>query len=325
MSTLGVVVVTHNSEAVIGACLDSLRQADAEIVVVDNASADGTRQEVLRRPEIALIANPWNRGFAAAVNQGFEALDCPYVLLLNPDTELAGGLDDLVAGCGQDGVAAAGGKLVDERGRPQTGFMVRRFPSAASLSLEALGVNRLWPGNPVNRRYRCADLDPEAPAQVDQPAAAFLLVRREVWRRLGGFDESFAPLWFEDVDFCRRAAAEGHRLRYVPTAVAKHKGGHSAGQLPPAARELYWYGTLLRYAAKHFRRSALAVVCAAVVLGSILRTGWGIVRWKSLKHVLVYGSVIRLAGLHLVFGQGGGRSLSSALVGRQGTQDPVAV
>ncbi|MGC9971193.1 MAG: glycosyltransferase family 2 protein [Bryobacteraceae bacterium] len=316
LRTLGVVVVTHNSEAVIGACLDSLRQADAEIVVVDNASADGTRREVSRRAEITLFANPWNRGFAAAVNQGIDALDCPYVLLLNPDTELLGGIGALVEACGEAGVAGAGGKLVDQSGRPQSGFMVRRFPSAASLSLEALGVNRLWPGNPVNRRYRCADLDPEAPAQVDQPAAAFLLVKREVWRRLGGFDEAFAPLWFEDVDFCRRAAAEGLRMRFVPGAVAKHSGGHSARQLPPAARELYWYGTLLLYAAKHFRRSALAVVCAAVVLGSVLRSVWGIFRWWSLNPVSIYGRVIRLAGLHLILGRGGGRSLSPALAGR---------
>jgi GT2 family glycosyltransferase len=316
MKSLGVVVVTHNSEAVIGRCLDSLRQVDAEIVVVDNASADGTRQQVLARPGITLLANPWNRGFAAGVNQGVDALECPYVLLLNPDTELAGGIEALVAACGEEGVAAAGGKLIDETGRPQAGFMVRRFPTAASLSFEALGVNRLWSGNPVNRRYRCADLDPDTPAQVDQPAGAFLLIRRDLWRRLGGFDESFAPLWFEDVDFCKRAAAEGFRVRYVPTAVAKHNGGHSARQLAPAARELCWYGTLLSYAAKHFRRSSFAVVCAAVVLGSLLRTVWGILRCRSLKSVWIYGRVIHLAGLHLVSGQCGGRSLSFVSVRR---------
>jgi GT2 family glycosyltransferase len=316
MRTLGVVVVTHNSQAVIGACLDSLRQVDAEIVVVDNASADGTLHEVSRRAGTILFANPWNRGFAAAVNQGMGALDCAYVLLLNPDTELLGGIGALMEACGEAGVAGAGGKLVDQSGRPQSGFMVRRFPSATALSLEALGVNRLWRGNPVNRRYRCADLDPEAKAQVEQPAAAFLLLNREVWRRLGGFDEAFSPLWFEDVDFCERAAAEGFRMEYVPGAVAKHSGAHSASQLPPAAREIYWYGTLLLYAAKHFRRSALAVVCAAVVLGSILRAVGGIFRWRSLSPVLIYGRVIRLAGLHLILGRGGGRTLSPALAGR---------
>ena len=316
MSDLGVVIVTHNSETVIGACLDSLRQAEAEVLVVDNASADGTRREVLRRPTVTLLANPWNRGFAAGVNQGIDAMVCPYVLLLNPDTELVGGIESLVAACARPGVAAAGGKLVDPQGRPQAGFMVRRFPSAASLSLEALGVNRAWPGNPVNRRYRCADLDPEAPARVDQPAGAFLLIRREVWRSLGGFDEAFSPLWFEDVDFCKRAAAAGHPIEYVPAAVAKHRGGHSAGQLSTGTREMYWYGNLLRYAAKHFSRSARAVVCAAVVLGSIFRTLWGIPRSRSLKPVLVYGRVIRLATAFLVSSQDRGRGLSFAAQGR---------
>lgn len=316
MKILGVVIVTHNSEAVVGACLDSLRSADAGIVVVDNASADGTMREVLRRPAVALIANPWNRGFAAAANQGIDASGFPYVLLLNPDAELVGGLDDLVAACGRPDVAVAGGKLVDERGRPQAGFMVRRFPTAASLSLEALGVNRLWPGNPVNRRYRCADLDPDAAVLVDQPAGAFLLVKREAWRQLGGFDESFAPLWFEDVDFCRRARAEGHQIQYVPSAVARHRGGHSVGQVAPETRELYWYGTLLRYAAKHFGRSAGAAVCLAVVLGSILRTVWGISRWRSLKPVWIYGRVIRLATSFLIFGQRTNPRLSSAIAVR---------
>jgi N-acetylglucosaminyl-diphospho-decaprenol L-rhamnosyltransferase len=316
MKPLGVVIVTYNSEAVIGACLDSLRNTDARIVVVDNASNDTTREEVAGRPEVTLLANPWNRGFAAAVNQGIDALDCPYVLLLNPDAELVGGLDELIAACSPPGVAAASGKLIDERGEPETGFQVRRFPSAASLGLEVLGVNRLWPGNPVNRYYRCASLDPEAAAEVEQPAGAFLLIKREVWRELGGFDERFTPLWFEDVDFCKRAVGAGYRIEYRPEAVAKHRGGHAVQGLPLERREVYWYGNLLMYAAKHFRHLALAVVCILVVLGSILRTAWGIVRSRSLKHLGIYGSVVRLAGWFLFTGRREGLCPVSALARR---------
>jgi N-acetylglucosaminyl-diphospho-decaprenol L-rhamnosyltransferase len=316
MKRLGVVVVTYNSEAVIGRCLASLARTDASVVVVDNASRDGTREEVLRNQGVTLIANPWNRGFAAAVNQGIGALDTSYVLLLNPDAEVAGGLDALLAACGEPGTAAAGGKLVDERGRPQTGFMVRRFPSAASLSLEALGVNRVWPGNPVNRRYRCADLDPESPFVVDQPAGAFLMIRRDVWRSLGGFDERFEPLWFDDVDFCKRVADAGYRARYVPSAIAAHGGGHSASQLQIQAREAFWYGNLLRYAAKHFRPQAFLVVCAAVMLGSCFRTIWGIIRFGSLKPISVYRGIFRLAAAFLTPGRHENLRLSSVLSGR---------
>jgi GT2 family glycosyltransferase len=289
---------------------------DADIVVVDNASPDRTCAEVLRVPSATLIANPWNRGFAAAVNQGIAALETPYVLLLNPDAELVGGLDALLAACSESGVAIAGGKLVDHSGRPQAGFMVRRFPTALSLSVEALGLNRLFPGNPVNRRYRCADLDPEIQAEVDQPAGAFLMISRQVWRALGGFDERFEPLWFEDVDFCKRTAAGKHRIRYVPAAVAKHGGGHSAAQLPNRAKEAYWYGNLLRYAAKHFRPRDLQMVSAAVMLGSCFRTTRGIIRWRSLEPLLVYSKVFRLAAKFLVSGRHENLRLSSEVSGR---------
>jgi GT2 family glycosyltransferase len=310
------VVVTHNSEAVIADCLASVAHANAGIVVVDNASADHTCQRVLEAPGVTLIANPWNRGFAAAANQGIGALGTAYVLLLNPDAEAVTGLDALVAACSKPGVAAAGGKLVDGGGRPQTGFMVRRFPTAASLSLEVLGVNRLWPGNPVNRRYRCMDLDTEVESDADQPAGAFLVIKREVWRGLGGFDERFEPLWFEDVDFCKRVATAKYQTKYVPAAVARHGGGHSATQLPVRAKEAYWYGNLLRYAAKHFRRRAFSVVCAAVMLGSCFWAFWGIIRFGSWKPVLAYRGVFRLAATSLASRPDGNLRLSSALSGR---------
>ena len=320
MKQLGIVIVTHNSEAVISGCLASLPVELAGTVVVDNASTDGTTAAVLSFPEAKLLANPWNRGFAAAVNQAIEAVECRYVLLLNPDARVLGGLEDLMEACKLPGVAAAGGRLVDEDGRTQTGFMVRRLPTAAALALEILGVNRLWPGNPINRRFRYAELDPDLPAEVEQPAGAFLLIRREAWRELGGLDEQFEPLWFEDVDFCRRLLDRGHRVLYLPGAVASHVGGHSATQLPLGEREVFWYGNLLRYAAKHFRSAALAAVCMTLILGSCLRTVMGILRERSLKPVQIYGKVIGLAGRILFRGPGSGLRLSSAFgtVGRHG-------
>ncbi len=302
MSGAGIVVVTHNSEGVIGACLEAALATGAQVVVVDNASRDRTREEVLRRPGARLIANPWNRGFAAAVNQGLEALDRPGVLLLNPDAVLLGGLESLAAAC-DEGAAVAGGKLVDEDGRPQAGFMVRRLPTPAALAFEILGLNRLWPGNPVNRHYRCRDLDWERPAEVEQPAGAFLMVRREAWRELGGFDECFQPLWFEDVDFCRRARQAGHRIRYVPGAVARHLGGHSAGQLGWEHRQICWYDNLLRYSGKHFGPTAHRVMCLAVILRSALRALEGIIVLRRSRAAAVHGRIVRLGLRRLVSGR----------------------
>ena len=132
MSEAGIVVVTHESEAEIGECLDQRLPTGAEIVVVDNASADHTCQEVAKRG-VRLIRNRENRGFAAAVNQGIAALDASFILLLNPDARLETPIEALVECCRLPGIAGAGGKLVDELGHPQTGFSVRRLPSPAAL------------------------------------------------------------------------------------------------------------------------------------------------------------------------------------------------
>src|ERR1700722_3469178 len=270
MGDIGIVIVTYNSGAEIGACLDAALASGAEVVVVDNGSHDATIAEVARRG-CRLIANSTNRGFAGAVNQGFLALHCPYILLLNPDAILLTSIQPLREACDLPRSAGAGGRLVDLNGNPQTGFMFRRLPTPAALVLEVLLLNRIWPNNPVNRRYRALDLNGESRIPVEQPAGAFFMIRRVVWEKLGGFDEGFFPLWFEDVDFCRRALDRAYVLYYTPAAVAKHTGAHSIPQLTVQMRYFYWYRSLLRYTAKHCRPIAFRAVCLAVVTGSFAR------------------------------------------------------
>ena len=146
-----------------------------------------------------------------------------------------------------------------------------------------------------NQRYRCLDLDLNQPAEVEQPAGAFLLFRRTLWQEIEGFDTRFQPLWFEDVDFCKRARDRGWKIQYRPEAVARHSGAHSISQLDWASREVYWYAGFLRYASKHFRRWAFRGVSAAVVLGSLLRAVAGVAVRRSFKPVVVYAEVVRLA------------------------------
>lgn len=301
MSEIGIVIVTYNSEPEIGPCLDAALATGAAIVVVDNASRDAT-VAAARRPGVRLITNSTNRGFAAAVNQGFTALKSPYILLLNPDAVLQTGIEALREACDLPHSAGAGGRLIDARGRPQIGFMVRAFPTPAALILEALVLNRICPSNPINRKYRALRLDYRARVAVDQPAGAFLMLRRAVWEELGGLDERFFPIWFEDVDFCRRAVDRGYSFYYEPRAVAKHAGGHSIPQISVETRVVYWYRSLLRYSAGHFRKPAFRAVCLAVVAGSILRSAAQSVLQRSLKPIAAYGSVVRLAGRCLLFG-----------------------
>jgi GT2 family glycosyltransferase len=304
MDDVGIVIVTYNSAAEIGPCLDAAQATGAELIVVDNASQDETCREVARRG-VRLVSNSGNLGFAAAVNQGVRALRAPLLLLLNPDAIIQTDLDALRQACLDPQTAAAGGMLVDAGGKPQIGFAVRRFPSPAALCFEALLINRLWPRNPVNWQYRCLDLNYTTPQDVEQLAGAFLMIRRDAWEKLGGFDERFYPLWFEDVDFLKRAKDNAYRIRFVPAVVAKHTGAHSIRKISLEFRQFYWYGSLLKYAAKHFPPGAEKAVCLAVIVGSVMRTVLGIPRQRSLKPVAVYGKVVKLAGRHLFSGQAG--------------------
>jgi GT2 family glycosyltransferase len=301
MSQVGIVIVTHNSEDEIGPCLDAAMAADAEIIVVDNASSDGTLAQIRSRGA-ALIANHRNLGFAAAVNRGIRAIGSDHILLLNPDAILETGVDSLSAICARPEAGAVGGKLVDSHHVAQAGFNVRALPTPWALAFEVLLVNRLWPGNPVNWQYRCYSINLEYSAQVEQPAGAFLMFRRQVWELLGGFDEGFCPVWFEDVDFCKRLQDQGYCLYYEPRAVAVHQGGHSIRKILIQKRELYWYGNLLRYGFKHYRRRTARGLCLAVIIGSLLRAAVGIAVQRSFKPVRVYGRVIRMAGQYLLFG-----------------------
>src|SRR5258708_2037631 len=174
MAPVGIIIITYNSAAEIGACLDAARGVGADLIVVDNASSDGTVDEVNRRG-VRLIANRDNRGFAAAANQGFAELINPYLLLLNPDTVLMTGLEPLREACDLPGSVGAGGKLLDENGQMQTGFMARQLPTVGTLVLETLVLNRLFPGNPVNARYRLLEHDYSRRFSVEQPAGAFLM------------------------------------------------------------------------------------------------------------------------------------------------------
>lgn len=300
MPDIGIVIVTYNSEAEIGRCLDAATRTGAEVVVVDNGSWDATCREVARWP-VRLISNPDNRGFAAAVNQGIRSLSTPFVLLLNPDAVILTSIEPLRACCSRPSVAGAGGKLVDAHG-PQTGFMVRRLPSPLALICEALLINRLWPGNPVNWHYRCLGLDDSAEQEVEQPAGAFLMIRRDIWEALGGFDEEFHPLWFEDVDFARRAKDGKYRMYYVPQVVAEHTGGHSIPKISVEFRQFYWYRSFLRYTSRHFDVWPARGVCLAVMAGSIPRMIAGIVLNRSWKPVAIFGRIIRLAGGYLFSG-----------------------
>jgi N-acetylglucosaminyl-diphospho-decaprenol L-rhamnosyltransferase len=307
MARVGIVIVTYNSAAEIGGCLDALANlapSEAEVLVVDNASSDATLDVVAARG-IRCIANARNAGFASALNLGVRSTTAPLILSLNPDAYLVRGLDVMAAFLESPPadmdirIGAVGGMLTGENGAPQAGFMSRNLPTPATLIFEVLGINRIWPRNGLNWHYRCLGLDLMRASKVDQPAGAFLMFSRVAWQTIGGFDERFHPLWFEDVDFCARLRAARFCAYYHPGAVAKHSGSHSIAPLSLENRERYWYGNLLKYAAKHYSLPAFRTTCVAVAAGAVFRALWGFPR-NRLKAFAVYGGIVRLA-LNRVF------------------------
>ena len=266
-----VVVVSYNSARYLPVCLDSLRGVGVEIIVVDNASTDDSAA-VARRHGVRVIANSENRGLAAAANQGARASAAEFLLFLNPDTVLLDGFADLLRAVVQEPQAGAvAGLLLDEAGRPQVGFNVRRLPSFVTLACEVLLVNRLWPRNPVNRRYRCLDLPLDRPGEIEQPAGACLLVRRRALEQVGYWDERFYPLWFEDVDLCVRLRRSGYRILFCPTCRWRHHGGHSLDCISFARRQLFWYRNLLYYVHKHMGSAAALAMRLLVCAGAAAR------------------------------------------------------
>lgn len=293
---LSILIVTWNSERWIERCLASLPAAceglDYEVLIHDNASSDATLER-MPSPNTHVVKGAANDGFAAGTNRAFERSRGRYVFLLNPDcemkpralTRLCNFLDE------NSQAAAAAPLLADEGGLSQREFQLRRLPGIWMLAAEALLLDKIFPGNRLSSRYRYRDLDLSSPQVIEQPAAAALLIRREVFSAIGELDEQFAPAWFEDVDFCRRLAAAGKDIYLVPDAVARHFGGASLEHLPYVQFIDLWYRNMWLYARKWFSKGEAEALRYAIVAGMLLRT---IAAFLGVKN----GSTTRGEALH---------------------------
>jgi GT2 family glycosyltransferase len=254
---LSIIVVTFNSARHIAACLASLGPAldglRAEIIVVDNASTDGTVAAIRGLADVRVIAMPANRGFAAGVNGGLRAATGRYVAWINPDTEIVGGrFADVVSWLdAHPTVGIAGLKLLDTAGHVEPSD--RGFPGFHS----ALGhryslLTRVWPGNPFSRRYLRTGADRDGVRPADWVSGAALVHRRALADGLGGLDEGFF-MYCEDVDFCYRALQRGSETRYLPLVTLRHEVGASSSAVKPEMIRAR-HASLWRYYRKHYRR-----------------------------------------------------------------------
>jgi GT2 family glycosyltransferase len=256
MSAVDVVVVAYNSDDHIDACLDAARRVDAlgEIVVVDN--------------------NAVNRGFGRAQNLGARDVGNDFLLILNPDAEVVPAAIAIGAQLleREPDVAAVQGAIINRAtGEPERSQ--GRAIAPVHLVGRALGLRRLrslraarWLASRLPAVADHVDRVPAGPQDCESLAATALLIRRQAFDAVGGFDESYF-LYGEDADLCRRLRGAGWRLVALPDTWARHTSGASATGRPERER-LWWAGTML-YAAKWWSAPAFAVAIASAALAWI--------------------------------------------------------
>jgi N-acetylglucosaminyl-diphospho-decaprenol L-rhamnosyltransferase len=278
------IIVNYNSAPDIFECLDHLRASEhpVDLVVVDNASTDGSADELGAQPDVRLVRSARNLGFGGGVNLGVRTVDPNgAILLVNPDATLApDAVGSLVATLELRPLAAAVGPLVlnpDGTVQPSK----RRFPTWLQAAMHStIGV--FWPGNPGTRAYVCADAPEDRPSQVGWLSASVLLIRVEAFRDVGMFDERFF-FYVEDLDLCRRFADAGRELWFEPRAEAVHAWG---GSTRKPTKQLWQHHTnLYRYVGKHargWRRAKLPLVA----LGLAARFALLYARMKVLRQRL---------------------------------------
>ncbi len=232
---LSVIVVSYNTRELLLECLrsvyDSTYSSDLQVIVVDNASQDGSAEAVRSHfPEGLLIANSENTGFSRANNLGIEHARGRYLLLLNPDTALDSDVLEKMTeymDIHRD-VGMVSCKLVAGDGSLDLACR-RSFPSLWDGLCRASGLSKLFPKSRLFARYNLTYLDEDQTYMVDAVNGAFMFTRREAVRQVGLLDEDYI-MYIEDLDWCYRFQKAGWKIVYHPVATTLHLKGQSARQ-----------------------------------------------------------------------------------------------
>lgn len=252
--SISIIIVAWNSEKFIRNCLDSIIQNGVEllpeIILVDNNSSDYTIKIVEEHyPQVNLIRNRDNLGYAKSNNQGIENSHGEYLLLLNPDTEVQVKSLILMTQFMEKNphTGALGPQLLNSDGTIQPSC--REFPTYATLLWEFSGLSRLFPKSRIFGHWRMGYFDFNRIREVDQPMGSCLLLRRKTLKEVGVFDQSF-PMFFNDVDLCYRIRKAGWKIFFYPDAQILHHKGASTRQVK---RRMIWCSHLafFRFFRKH--------------------------------------------------------------------------
>ena len=278
---IAAVLVGYNGGEDIVRCLRTVvSDMPAEVVVVDNASTDGSDRRVVEAfPDVTVIRNERNLGFAAAVNQGIRATTTPYAFIVNQDAIVkAGSFAALEMALDAHPRAAAAGALVrnpDGTVQPTK----RSFPTFGQAVLHGL-VGIFRPQNRGTRGYVLAGDDFTSDRTVDWVSGPAMALRREAFDAVGGFDDAFF-FFVEDVDLCKRFWDAGWEVWFVPGAEVTHAWGGSWTKRP--LRFLWMHQrNLFRYVTKHYR-GAWVLAYPAIAAGLLVRFMLLALRWLITK------------------------------------------
>jgi len=251
---LSIIIVSWNVLGELTKCLRSIEEYQPsyryETIVVDNASTDGTVVAIKKEfPQVVVVANNENLGFAAANNTAIERSKGEYILFLNPDTILhSNSLEILVRFMDNNkDVGACGPKLLNDDGTTQRS--VRRFPDFCSALHRNTIFRTLRLFRKQYHRYRMLDFSYDRQIDVDILMGAALMTRRYIIDEIGAMDESFF-MYYEEADLCYRIKQAGWHITFIPTAVVTHLGGQSSGQIPVRTR-IRMLKSLLIFFRKH--------------------------------------------------------------------------
>ena len=225
-----------------------------QAVVIDNASMDETGRIVKERKNgfFIFLSNEKNEGFTKAVNQGVEIAGGAYIFILNPDTRLTeGSVERLMKKISSDNTI---GLVAPQLRFPDGGiqYSCRRFPTFWNVLTEMTRLSRIFHRSRLFNSWKMGDFDHEMERDVDQSAGAALMVKKDLLDGLGGLDERF-PMFFSDVDLCKRIKNMGKRIVFCPDAVVTHRGGSTTlGRRPELIASSHL--SLIKYFMKHHQR-----------------------------------------------------------------------
>jgi GT2 family glycosyltransferase len=291
LTEVSIIIVNYNTLGLLRDCLSSVMQTEGrvcEVIVVDNASADGSAGMVEKEfPDVSLVRNSQNVGFAKANNQGIRLAKGKYTLLLNSDTIVRPGALGIMSAF-LDSNAAVGGvacKLLNQDGTIQAS--VGNRPGPMLLLFRVLGVSRLissdrsrrWLAHSFGfllgrtvRSYLTPYAIDRSPVEVESTSAACLMLRKEAVEQVGFLDERFF-MYLEDMDYCIRLRQAGWKLYYLPGGEVVHLGGGSSGGRM-RNYSVHSYRALFYFYRKHFSYSTAIAARAMVVTALSLRWMW---------------------------------------------------